>query len=214
MIVTVVSFVDVDSFSPWGTAKLFVISEDGSCWKSLIFAIKLSLFLLFLLCGEFGEFGGEEGVGEFSWGFFLLNLFLLDVARPWWVNNWIFPSTFMKILCLVWGWGFFLLGNNLEFPVIIFGAILGFAFSFPRFRFGVGGFISSLGLDNLNCKLLVGLVSGLWLVGRVGCGGRVRLVGRDGDIAVHLLLKAPLVWLGGLVPGLVLVGRVCLVGWV
>ena len=165
-------------------------------------------------------------MGGFSWGFFLLNLFLLDVARPWWVNNWIFPSTFMKILCLVWGWGFFLLGNNLEFPVIIFGAILGFAFSFPRFRFGVGGFISSLGLDNFNCKmlaaqlsvliytLLAGLVSGLWLVGRVGCGGWVWLVGRVGDIAVHVLLEARLVWLGGLVPGLVLVGRVGWLGWV
>ena len=67
MIVTVVAFDDVDSFSPWGTPKLFGISEDGSCWKSLIFAIKLSLFLLFFLCGEFGEFGGEGGVGEFSW---------------------------------------------------------------------------------------------------------------------------------------------------
>ena len=119
-----------------------------------------------------------------------------------------------------------MLGNNWEFSGPLFGPILGLVGSFPRFLFGVGGFISSLGLDNFNCKmlaaqlsvliytLLAGLVSGLWLVGRVGCGGWVWLVGRVGDIAVHVLLEARLVWLGGLVPGLVLVGRVGWLGWV
>ena len=86
---------DVNSFSPWGTVKLFEIFAVFSCWKSLSFALKSSLFLLTILCGEFG---GGEGVGEFSWGFFLLNLFLLDVARPWWVNSWIWPCTFINIL--------------------------------------------------------------------------------------------------------------------
>ena len=119
-----------------------------------------------------------------------------------------------------------MLGNIWDFSGALFGPILGLVCSFPRFLFGVGGFISSLGLDNFNCKmlaaqlsvliytLLAGLVSGLWLVGRVGCGGRVWLVGRVGDIAVHVLLEARLVWLGGLVPGLVLVGRVGWLGWV
>ena len=99
MIVTMFAVEDVNSFSPWGTVKLFgIFAVFSSCWKSLSFALKSSLFLLCLLCGGFG---GVEGAGEFSWGFFLVNLFLLDVARPLWVRSWILPSTFMNILCFV-----------------------------------------------------------------------------------------------------------------
>ena len=121
-----------------------------------------------------------------------------------------------------------MLGNIWDFSGTLFGPILGLVCSFPLFLFGVGGFISNVGCDNFKFKfirlaaqlcvstytLLAGLVSGLWLVGRVGCGGWVWLVGRVGDIAVHVLLEARLVWLGGLVPGLVLVGRVGWLGWV
>ena len=70
--VTVVAGVDVNSFSPWGTVKLFgIFAVFSSCWKSLSFALKSSLFLLFLLSGDFGGGGGGGGIflGIFSFKF-------------------------------------------------------------------------------------------------------------------------------------------------
>ena len=118
----------------------------------------------------------------------------------------------------------------MQFFGAIFGPIFGFGCSISLFLFGVGGLISNVGcgifrLNRRGAQLCAstytwpaGLVSGLWLAGRVGTVGWLWLVRRVGGEAMQILLVAGLGRRGGqlcvpgLVSGLGLVGRVGSVG--